>query len=154
MDYETVKIENPFNPPCGCYVSCPDEIGWDCGEQRDIQLPVFGQIFIGNTEDYFTPADFLEGSSTKYAKMVLQNFRGEVVDTQIAKAIPDFEYSDDGTATCYYEVDEDLSKKLRAGVYSLYVYLMDTLPASDGKPERTIFSLMVTKPEGIKITIS
>jgi hypothetical protein len=153
MDYETIKIEDPADNSLCCCIKGPTEIGWDCGEQKEIRLPIFGKISLDDGITYLTPADFLERSNSKYAKMVLQNFRGEIVDTQVAKAISDFEFSEDGTATCYYIVDAGLSEKLRAGVYNLYVYLMNTLPATNNKPERTIFNLMVTNPEGIKITI-
>lgn len=152
MDYETIKIEDPVDcSPC-CLVNL-SEVSWDCGEQKEIRLPIFGKISLDNSTVYLTPADFLERSNSKYAKMVLQNFRGEIVDTQIAKAISDFEFSGDGTATCYYVVDAELSKKLRAGIYSLYVYLINTIPATNNKPEKTIFNLMVTNPEGIRVTI-
>lgn len=154
MDYETLVYDKCPKHCCG--IKLDEELLWTAGEVTEIALPIFGGIWLEEENILVTPEDFLKGSDTKYVKMVLSNFLGEVVNTQIAKANSDIVYSNDekGIATCYFEVDEELSKTLKPGTYLLEVSMVNTLPEIEGiLPERTIFNLMVSKPGGIDVTI-
>ena len=154
MDYETIVFDKCPKHHCG--IKLDEEVLWTAGEVTELALPIFGGIWVEEDRVLVTPEDFLKGSDTKYVKMVLSNFLGEVVNTQIAMANSDIVYSNDGlgVATCYFEVDEELSNTLKPGTYSLEVSMVNTLPAVEGYlPERTIFNLMVSKPGGIDVTI-
>lgn len=151
MDFETVIPEQPcYENNSSCRIEMDCEITWDSGEAIDVRLPITGGFQIGET---FIPiSEFIENSETKYIKMVLLNFRGEKVDSQLAYS-EDLEYDGDNVI-CYYEVDETLSQKLRPGSYQLYVYLVNTLPPVGSIGERTILNTILTCQDGIEVTIS
>lgn len=148
MDYETVLVQKPCERTC--WFDYQPNLGWDCGEITEVRLTLCGDILVGNT--LISAEDFLKGSSTKYFKMALSNIKGEVVDEQIQYA-KDFEYHH-GKASCTYIVEGELSQKLRPGSYTLSVSLINTLPATEDLPERTILNMLLTEADGIEITIS
>lgn len=153
MDYETIIYDHRCCPKTKCEIRLDHELLWTKGEVINLVLPIFGGIWIEADRVLVTPEGFLKGSNTKYVRMTLSNFLGEVVNTQIAKPDSDIDFKD-GVATCYFSVDKELSDSLKSGSYFLEVSMVNTLPeVEDYLPERTIFDLMVSPPGGLNITI-
>ena len=86
MDYEKIVYDCECKEDQSCYVCC-EPLSWDRGELIEVELPIVGELELGG--EVYTPAEFLEGSSTKYAKIVLQDLFGEIVDTQVVMADSD-----------------------------------------------------------------
>lgn len=151
MDYETVSIEKPCCPPTTCWIETCLNPGWNSGEIKEILLTLCGNFIVGNT--LVSAESFMKGSTTKYFQMELQNYLGEVVDTQTVYA-KDFEFFCN-KAACYYVVDQELSQKITPGTYYLFVSVLNTIPkVNEEIPEKTILNLMLTDPEGIQITVN
>lgn len=150
MDYETVSIKKPCHPNT-CWVDTEIGLGWEKGEITEIRITICGDFVVGET--LISVEDFLVGSNTKSLKMVLRNYLGEEVNTQIVPA-NELEYFE-GKAAGYYVVDQILSEQIKPGSYQLFVYMVNTLPEIEGKlPERTILNMLVSDQDGIDITVT
>lgn len=152
MDYETVSIDRPEHPHT-CWLDSDPDLGWDRGELKEIRLTLCGDFILGGNV-LVSVGDFLQGSSTKYLHVELQNYKGEVVEAQDIPA-EEMEYFE-GTAAGYFIIDEELTNKVKAGSYTLLAWLRNTLPANEevGLEERTILNLMVTETEGLDVVVT
>jgi hypothetical protein len=153
MDYEEIVYSCNCQNHKNCYLDCK-EISWDRGEITEVELPIYGGFTLDDNT-FISIADFMEGSSTKLVRMVLRDHYGDEVNVQEVLAnSPDIEYYDDHIS-CYFSVDDGLSKLLAPGSYVLYVYIQNIIPSVNSKsPETTVFNEMVTGPEGLEIIIS
>jgi hypothetical protein len=153
MDYEEIVYNCSSYSNRSCYLDCPESLGWDRGEVIEIELPIYGGFYLEDN-NFISIPDFMGNVSTKSVKMVLKDSTGEEVDIQRVSADSKEMYYSDNHISCYYSVDEKLSKKLIPGSYNLFVYIQNIIPFINSEfPERTIFNKMVTSPEGLEITI-
>lgn len=97
---------------------------------------------------YIPIVDFLKGSKTKYLRFDMQNFRGEVIDTQIIKA-EDLIYSGN-QVEAKYKIDDKLSAIMVPEQYRLFIYLIDE--AQDDSGTSQIYNKCLTE-NGILIKV-
>ena len=155
MDYETIVYGTNSSTTCrNCYIDSPEVLGWDRGEVTEIELPIYGGFTLSDGT-FISISDFMKDSYTKLVRMTLKDYLGETVDSQEVLAnSADIEYRED-SISCFYVVDRELSDSLHPGSYTLYVQIEDIIPIPNSKiTEKTVFSKMVTRPEGLEIIIS
>ena len=97
---------------------------------------------------YTSIVDFLKDSKTKYLKFDMQNFRGEVIDTQIVKA-EDLIYSK-GQVEAKYIINDELSAITVPEQYRLFIYLIDESQDDSGTSQ--IYNKCLTE-NGILIKV-
>lgn len=101
---------------------------------------------------YIPIVDFLKGSKTKYLKFVMQNFRGEEINTQVIRA-EDLDYSGD-CVTAKYKINDELSAIMVPEQYRLFIYLIDEEPADpESSSEPTIIYNKCLTENGIQIRV-
>ena len=77
---------------------------------------------------------------------------GDIINTQ--KHYSDnLEFFEDDLVVAYYELDLELSNKIRPGSYQLYVYLVNTQLDGDDSSEKVILNTLLTDSEGIDVTV-
>lgn len=153
MDYGKIVYDCNTAECKGCHIRL-GEITWCQGEITEIELPIYGGFTLDDNT-FISISDFMGYSPTKSVKMVLKDRYGDEVNVQEVRAdSSDLEYYDD-RISCYFIVDEELSKVLTSGSYFLYIYIQNVIDDHRNSPKkRTVFNETATGPDGLKIIIS
>lgn len=149
MDYETIVLNNPICESSQPRIDLNLDACWDQGEIVEIKLPIVGGFTDGKSllsiKDYV-----MDNKDSCYIKMDLIDHFGNIINTQ--KHYSDnLDFYEDNLLVAYYEVDLELSTKIRPGSYQLYVYLVNTQP--DGQSEKLTLNTLLTDSGGIDVTV-
>ena len=101
---------------------------------------------------YMSIMNFLKDSPTKYLRFDMQNFRGDVINTQIIRA-SDLTYVED-KVYAKYKITPELSAMMVPEQYRLFIYLIDEVQGEtgDSQDNKIIYNKCLTE-NGIFIRV-